>query len=53
MSCSIAPGVLSKEAMSPLSLDLGWFEAALNVTDIERSRAFYETLGFQPASGVA
>ena len=39
--------------MSPLSLDLGWFEAALNVTDIERSRAFYETLGFQPASGVA
>jgi lactoylglutathione lyase len=32
-------------------MDLGWFEAALNVTDLARSRAFYETLGFELASG--
>jgi lactoylglutathione lyase len=32
-------------------VDLGWFEAAFNVTDIARSRAFYETLGFELASG--
>jgi catechol 2,3-dioxygenase-like lactoylglutathione lyase family enzyme len=36
--------------MSTSSLDLGWFEAALNVADITRSRAFYETLGFELAS---
>src|ERR1700722_3862835 len=39
-------------------MDLGWFEAALNVADLARSRAFYETLGFEFAgddggSGVA
>jgi catechol 2,3-dioxygenase-like lactoylglutathione lyase family enzyme len=33
-------------------MDLGWFEAALNVTDLARSRAFYETLGFECAGGV-
>ena len=28
-------------------MDLGWFEAALNVADLKRSLAFYETLGFE------
>jgi catechol 2,3-dioxygenase-like lactoylglutathione lyase family enzyme len=32
-------------------VDLGWFEAAFNVTDIARSRAFYEALGIELAGG--
>ena len=32
-------------------MDLGWFEVALNVADLERSRAFYETLGFELSAG--
>jgi len=28
-------------------MDLGWFEIALDVQDIGRAAAFYETLGFQ------
>ncbi len=28
-------------------MDLGWFEAALNVADLKRSLAFYEALGFE------
>jgi catechol 2,3-dioxygenase-like lactoylglutathione lyase family enzyme len=32
-------------------MDLGWFEVSLNVEDIARSVAFYETLGFKVASG--
>ena len=32
-------------------MDLGWFEVSLNVADIARSVAFYETIGFRIASG--
>src|SRR5579864_803063 len=28
-------------------MDLGWFEVALNVTEIKRSLEFYQTLGFE------
>ena len=31
--------------------DLGWFEVSLNVQDIGRSLAFYQTLGFQLVDG--
>jgi catechol 2,3-dioxygenase-like lactoylglutathione lyase family enzyme len=32
-------------------VNLGWFEVGLNVADIQRSAAFYETLGFAVAGG--
>jgi len=32
-------------------MDLGWFEVSLNVHDIKRSLAFYQTLGFQVVDG--
>jgi catechol 2,3-dioxygenase-like lactoylglutathione lyase family enzyme len=34
-------------------MDLGWFEVALNVQDIERSLAFYRKLGFRLVDGAA
>jgi catechol 2,3-dioxygenase-like lactoylglutathione lyase family enzyme len=33
-------------------MDLGWCEVALNVQDVTRSLAFYETLGFEIGGGV-
>jgi len=32
-------------------MDLGWFEVSLNVQDINRSLAFYQTLGFALVDG--
>lgn len=32
-------------------MHLGWFEVGMNVADIHRSAAFYETLGFEVAGG--
>lgn len=32
-------------------LNLGWFEVSLDVKDIKRSLAFYQTLGFQIVDG--
>ena len=34
-------------------MELGAFSVSLAVQDIERSRAFYTTLGFEPIGGVA
>ncbi len=28
-------------------MELGWFEVSLNVKDIDRTRSFYEALGFE------
>jgi catechol 2,3-dioxygenase-like lactoylglutathione lyase family enzyme len=35
----------------PGTLDLGAFSISLNVADLDTSRAFYETLGFQVTGG--
>lgn len=32
-------------------MNLGWFEVGMNVADVARSAAFYETLGFEVAGG--
>jgi hypothetical protein len=40
-------GVVRRDPATPSDPDLGQFEAALNVSDIDRTRAFYEVLGFQ------
>lgn len=35
----------------PGTMELGAFSVSLSVADLDRSRVFYETLGFEPAGG--
>ena len=47
------PIVPSADPALPGNLELGAFSVSLAVTDLERSRAFYERLGFVPTGGDA
>src|SRR5579871_2481560 len=46
----VAPPRTPTKALAP-DMSLGWFELSLPVSDIRRSYAFYETLGFRPVRG--
>lgn len=47
----ILPIVASADAALPGTLELGAFSISLSVADLERSRSFYEQLGFVATGG--